>query len=182
MCYRLVTGPSLSSCCCAHSRSSGESGGVLHCGTYVVACRDLPAPHLGWQLLPSREGEVALLRSGLFWLKVFSLFLFLRKCLKCFISLSLFACTVSAAASWLSCSASGHQVFGFIRPEFHDLVHAEQDEGQKPEAPADGCCNPPVVIHARGAACGCLAAEVHVWWRRKAVTSLEAKYTGGFLY
>lgn len=67
----------------------------------------------------------------------------------------------SACAS-LFPSASGHQVFGFIRPEFQDLVHAEQDEGQKPEAPADGRCDPPVVIHARRAARGRLPAEVHV--------------------
>lgn len=186
MCYRLVTGPSASPAAvlAASTGELREKWGFWHCGTYVEACRGLAAPYLGWQLQPAREGEAALLSSGFFWLKVFSLFLFLSKCLKCFVNLSLsvFVCLHSQCCCLLACSASGHQVFGFIRPEFHDLVHAEQDEGQKPEAPADGRCDPPVVIHARGAARGRLTAEVHIWWRRKEGTSLEAKYTGGFLY
>lgn len=76
MYYRLVTGPSASppaAVLTASMRGLREKWGFLHCGTYVVAYRDLPAPHLGWQLQPAREGEAALLRSGLFWLKVFSL-------------------------------------------------------------------------------------------------------------
>lgn len=55
-------------------------------------------------------------------------------------------------------------MFVFVRPEFHDLVHTEQDESQKPEAPADGRCNPSIIVHARGAALGYLHA-VHIWWR-----------------
>lgn len=81
----------------ASTRGLREKWGFLHCGTYVVACRDLPTPHLGWQLQPAREGEAlaaALLRYGLFWLKVFSLsFLFLSKCLQCFVSLPVPHCS-----------------------------------------------------------------------------------------
>lgn len=79
MCYRLVTGPSASppaAVLTANTRGLREKWGVLHCGTSMVACRDLPTPHLGWQLQPAREGEAsaaALLRSGLFWLQVCSL-------------------------------------------------------------------------------------------------------------
>lgn len=101
MCYRLVTGPSASRCC-AHSKHERAQGqvGVLYCGKYVVAFRDLPAPHLAWQLQPAREGETsaaALPGSGLFGLEVFSLsLLFLSKCLKCSVSLP------SAAVFWLA--------------------------------------------------------------------------------
>lgn len=184
MYYRLVTGPSASppaAVLTASMRGLREKWGFLHCGTYVVAYRDLPAPHLGWQLQPAREGEAALLRSGLFWLKVFSLLFSslasvwnpLSVCLRL---------TAPQCCCLLACCASGHQVFGFIRPEFDDLVHAEQDEGQKPEAPANGSCDPAVVIHAWGAAHSCLLAEVHIWWGRNEVTSLEAKCATGFLY
>lgn len=60
---------SLSSCC-AHSKHKKAQGevGLLHWGTYVVVCRDLPAPLLGWQLQPAREGKAsaaALLRPFL---------------------------------------------------------------------------------------------------------------------
>jgi len=156
----------------AHSQQAGKGSGKrisVRCGMCVVACRDLPAPRLGWQL-PAREDEApasAPLRSGLFWLKVRSLFLFLRKCLKCFVGLHL---TAPGCCCLLACPASGHQIFGFIRPEFHHLVHAEQDECQKPEAPADGCCNPSIIIHARRAAHGRLRAEVCVWWQRNEVS------------
>lgn len=100
----------------------------------------------------------------------------------CFLQVFEILCQSAQCYRLLARSASGHQIFGFIRPELHDLVHAEQDEGQEPEAPADGRCDPPVVIHTRGAARGCLPAEVHVWGRRREVSSREAKYLAGFLH
>lgn len=141
---------SLSSCC-AHSKHKKAQGevGLLHWGTYVVVCRDLPAPLLGWQLQPAREGKAsaaALLRPFLVE-GVFPFFF----CFFASVGNALSVClhlTAPQCCCLPACSASGHQVFGFVRAEFHDLVHAEQDEGQKPEAPAHGRCDPAVVIHA----------------------------------
>lgn len=83
---------------------------------------------------------------------------------------SLSCLTAPKCCCLLTCPASGHQIFGFIRPEFHGLVHTEQDESQKPEAPANSRCNPSIIVHARLAAHGCLCADVHIWWRRNEVS------------
>lgn len=65
---------------------------------------------------------------------------------------------VLRAGTLISCL----RVLGLLWSQLHQFVHAEQDEGEKPEAPAHRSRDPAVLIHSSMAAPGRLGTEVDI--------------------